>query len=96
MDRDESKVPRRPSTRRSFIKGMAGTLGVGAISAAGLASAAGTAFADPAHQHCVSTAQKFIGMSCINGVWWYYYKVYCTVCLGTCGPDRAINQCVLC
>ncbi|NYE94741.1 anaerobic selenocysteine-containing dehydrogenase [Psychromicrobium silvestre] len=93
----KEKIPAsRPSPRRTFIKGMAGTLGVGAIAAAGLASGAGSAAADPAHQHCVSTKMKLIRMSCIKGVWIEYYKYYCTVCLDTCGGELAVNTCVRC
>jgi hypothetical protein len=82
------------SSRRAFMRGAVGVLGVGVIAAAELGGAP-AALADPAHQHCVSTSNKFVRMACIGGQWIEYYDVRCTVCLDRCSTFTQMT-CIAC
>lgn len=75
------------SKRRTFLKAMGATFGIGIIAATSPITE--KAAADPPHKHCVSTAWKFKRMRCVCGMWVKDYVLYCRVCLDTCGTTKS-------
>ena len=61
-----------------------GTLGIGAVAAAGLLPQAKAANAEIPHNHCAGTFRHFTGQHCIRGSWVRSYDNLCVVCAYKC------------
>jgi hypothetical protein len=81
-------VPENPR-RRAFLRGVIGTVGVGAVAAAGLGTA-GPANADP-HVHCEYTSSKLTRLYCLCNTWMEQWTYSCKGCGYYCSTVTRIT-----